>query len=209
MSKVLQTSDELKAHLRDSVGFLNASCASFDSGFLGEAKRLATTIRVLLHDTQNSKSLLGLLGVKNSIKYVTTANIDKPGNILGHHGLVGFRMGPGGPSYWAPLDKGPPNRYSRPPCDFAVWWNEEVINDRKGGAFNRRDLVLALANKEGGAHVDPKLDPSYAALTRGNSLGWQVPDGNASRPLGDVELHSARQIAYELLHTIGNNGLLA
>lgn len=208
MNKVSQSSDELKAHLADCIGFLNASCTSFDAGFLGEAKRLATTIRVLVHDTKASTSLLTLLGTKSTIMFTTTANIDRPGNMAGHLGLVGFQLGSDGASYWAPLDKGPPSRYNRPPCTFDAWWSEQVINDRKGGVFSRRDLTLALANKDGGAHVDEKLDPSYAALTRGNSLGWQASDGNgAERALSSVELHSVRQIAHEVLHTLRTNGL--
>jgi len=208
MSKVPQTSDELKTHLIDCIGFLNASCASFDAGFLGEAKRLATTIRVLVHDTTASKSLLTLLGAKSTTMFSTTACIDRPGNLAGHLGLVGFRLGSSGASYWAPLDEGPPSLYKRPPCAFDEWWGEHVINDKKGGVFSRRDLTLALANKDGGAHVDEKLDPSYASLTRGNSLGWQTSDGQGrERALGNVELHSVRQIAYEVLHTFRVNGL--
>jgi hypothetical protein len=208
MSKTLQTHDDFKEHLHDSIGFLNLSCESFDSGFLGEAKRLATTIRVLLHDTQKSQSLLGLLGVKDIIKYTTTAIIDNQMNSAGHVGLVGFRLGSGGPAYWAPLDKGPPSRYNRPTCTFEAWWTEQVINDRSGGVFTRRDLILALVNKEGGAHVDPQLDEPYAALKSGKSLGFQVSNGITSHPISDVQLHSVRQIAYELLHTFKANGLV-
>jgi hypothetical protein len=53
-----QTDDELREHLRDSVEFLAASSAAYDAGAEGEAKRIATTIRVLVHDTNSSKSLL-------------------------------------------------------------------------------------------------------------------------------------------------------
>ena len=207
--KVNQSNEELKRHLRDSVGFLEASCASFDAGFLGEAKRLATTIRVLLHDTQSSKSLLGLLGIKSSLEYITTATQYDPQNLLSYHGLVGFRFGPKGPAYWAPLGGGPPTRYNRLACDFDAWWNESVIIDKSGGNFTRRDLVLVLANKDGGAHVDPQLDATYAALTRSNSLGWEVSDGTTTRSLSDVELHSVRQIAYELLQSLRNHGVAA
>ena len=208
MTKVTQSSQELDRHLRDSIGFLKASCASFDAGTVGEAKRLAATIRVLLHDTQQSQSLLGLIGLKQKITYINTATPHDPRNLLAHHGLVGFRMGGGGSSYWAPLGDGPPTRYGRTDS-FDSWWNEKVIIDKTGGVFTRRDLVLSLANKDGGAHVDPQLDAKYAALTRGNSLGWVVSDGASQRPLSDVELHSVRQIAYELFQSLVNHGVAA
>lgn len=47
MAKVKQTKDELLSHLRENLGFLKASTAAFDSGHIGEAKRLAVSIRVL------------------------------------------------------------------------------------------------------------------------------------------------------------------
>ncbi len=205
--KIAQTNDELMRHLHDSIRFLMTSCAAFDSGFLGESKRLATTVRVLLHDTPNSKSLLGLLNLKSNLKYITTATRYDPQNLLTYHGLVGFRFGPQGVTYWAPLGDGPPTRYNRPPCNFDAWWNEAVIIDKIGGKFTRRDLILALANKEGGAHVDPELDASYADITRNNSLGWNISDGTTSQPLSDVELHSVRQIAYELLQSLLKCGI--
>lgn len=102
MAKVIQTADELNRHLRDNIGFLEASCTSFDAGFFGEARRLSTTIRVLLHDTNSSQSLLGLLNLKESIRYANTATPHDPRNLLAYHGLVGFRFGPDGARYWAP-----------------------------------------------------------------------------------------------------------
>ena len=40
MSKVPQTPNELQKHLRESIGFLEASAAAFDDGRYAEAKRL-------------------------------------------------------------------------------------------------------------------------------------------------------------------------
>jgi hypothetical protein len=51
----------LLANLAESIDFLNLSASSFDNGYEAEAKRLAVTLRVLLHDTAQSHSLLGLL----------------------------------------------------------------------------------------------------------------------------------------------------
>lgn len=65
--KVMQSKSELLEHLNEQLEFLKASALSFDNGFLGEAKRLVVTIRVLLHDAQNSKSLLGLLKMKKGL----------------------------------------------------------------------------------------------------------------------------------------------
>lgn len=59
--------------LRDQFDFLETSGAGFDAGRTAEAKRLATTIRVLVHDTAASTSLLRQLGVKDDLRFVDTS----------------------------------------------------------------------------------------------------------------------------------------
>ena len=51
---------------------------------------------------------------------------------------------------------------------FNDWWNEINFDDKKN-KFTRRDIVTYVANQDGGAHVDPELDESYATLTKMNS----------------------------------------
>lgn len=204
MAKSQQTKTELMAHLHDSIGFLEASSASFDSGFVGEAKRLATTIRVLAHDTDKSKSLLSLLKIKTDMGYLNSSHTFDPKNLLSYHGLVGLRIENGNSRYWAPLGGGAPGRSGKY-VFFPDWWNQVVIVDSVKAKFSRRELVLALANKDGGAHVDSHLDESYANLTRNNSVGWMVSDGPLQKPMQDVELHSVRQVAYELFDSIKRN----
>ncbi len=65
MTNVPQTRAELEAHLKEQIAFLKASAQSYDKGFLGEAKRLAVTVRVLIHDTVASPSLLRQLDLKH------------------------------------------------------------------------------------------------------------------------------------------------
>lgn len=201
MAKTQQSKQELMSHLHDSLGFLEASSAAFDAGFVGEAKRLAATIRVLVHDTDRSKSLLGLLKIKTDMGYLNTTHPYDPKNLVSYHGLVGLRMQGGEATYWAPLAGGAPGRSGKY-VFFPDWWNQVVIVDSLKARFTRRDLILALANKDGGAHVDPNLDESYANLTRNNSVGWMTSDGTTQKPMLDIELHSTRQIGYELLTSI-------
>ena len=201
MAKYKQSKEELRQHLAENLGFLKASAASFDAGFHGEAKRLALTIRLLVHDTEKSKSLLALLGLKSTMGFFDTAHDVNPRNLMSHHGLVGLRIGAGEGSYFAPLDEnmpGRPNKY----VFFADWWNKVVIIDSQKSRFLRRELVLALANKDGGGHVDPALDENYANLSRNNSVGWVFLNGATSIPMNGVELFSVRQIAFELSASI-------
>ena len=41
------------------------------------------------------------------------------------------------------------------------WWNEIVINDKDDVLVTRRDIVKVVADKEGGAHYDPKYNYEY------------------------------------------------
>jgi hypothetical protein len=63
--------------------------------------------------------------------------------------------------------------------------------------------VLTLANKEGGAHVDPSLTPTYDSLARMNGLDYQFGNGDTLIPFaGDVIAASVRQIAHEVIRTL-------
>ena len=190
--------EDLLELFREQLEFLEWSAESFDSGFEGEAKRMATAIRVLVHDTRVSHSVLTQLEVKSSIKYLDTAEPINPKNLATTPGLVIFRMGSEGASYVAPLS----DRHLEPSVKrFDEWWTEPVTKDEHLALFSRRNYVLTLSNKEGGAHVDPTLDASYAALTRGNSLGWvhSTSESGEHLPLGSPALASVRQIAHELI----------
>uniref|UniRef100_UPI001F502B97 hypothetical protein n=1 Tax=Vibrio parahaemolyticus TaxID=670 RepID=UPI001F502B97 len=199
---VKQTKEDLLIHLKDSCDFIEISCRAFDDGYVGEAKRLATTLRVLLHDTQKSKSLLNLLKVKTNMRYLNTATPYDSKNLMSHHGLVGLKISNDKAEYFPFLD----DSFGSPKyVKFPDWWNEVVISDSKKNQFCRRELVLSLANKDGGAHVDPKLTDKYAALTRNNSIGWKfqsVGSGIQGGDIDGVELYSIRQVAYECLESI-------
>ncbi len=209
MVRIVQSKVALLAHLTEQIGFIIKSCNGYDLGDFSEAKRIATAIRVLLHDTQNSKSLFYQLGLKE-MGFINTAvpiKSDEAQAMLGllqtkvtvhddlrltgqHHPLLNIR-----PDGWPMIRK----RF------FGDWWNQTVLTDTRGRRFSRRLLVMAVANTDGGAHVDPSLDADYAALSRGNSIGFAVGslDGTAT-PIDKSELASIRQIAHEILCSLAD-----
>lgn len=208
-----RTLEELRALLVEQLGFLDRSNQLFDSGHLDEAKRLAVTLRVLFHQTprSQSKSLIRQLALDNSLTWVDTAHHCDPRNILPTSGLAQMSIGGAGVTYVAPLAdhdttrglpwSNLPARGSRAP--FSQWWNNVVIVDSERRTFSRQSLVSALANREGGAHVDPGGDSAYKALASSNSLGWIFNDGRTSRPVDSNPVYpSIRQIAYEVLESV-------
>ena len=86
---------------------------------------------------------------------------------------------------------------------FSDWWNNPAFKDNLDRKLCRRELVLNVADTDGGAHVDPDLDEVYMAISRKNSLGWFFSNGVSSTPLlGRPELACMRQITHELLCTL-------
>ncbi len=199
MTKIQQTQEELEAHLSEQLHFLEVSAESFDNGDDSEAKRMAVHIRTLLHDTSNSQSLLKLLSLKEKTTFVDSSSNEE--DIGPYTGLVLKSVGPRGGRYIAPLDDVPPNQVFKK-VSFDDYWEKDIFIDNKGGHFSRKKLVLAIANKDGGAHVDPELDKEYAELTKENSLGWVYGNEMESGPLENASPAAVRQITHEILKTL-------
>ena len=206
-TKYKQTKDELNSHLREQIEFLKRSLQAYDEGCKSEAKRLAVRLRVLLHDTKKSPSLLALLKKKNILFYDTSLDYD-PNNFPSTKGPIMMKFtitktGQNSAEFAPPLDDGPPIRYRKVKILFEKWWDKNVFVDIKGNKLTRRDLVLAVANKDGGAHVDHKLDKGYADMTRFDSLGSVfIQDGNKRHFASHPELPGVCQISHEVLKSL-------
>lgn len=83
------------------------------------------------------------------------------------------------------------------------WWNE-IIFDDKQFYLSRKDVVLAVSNKDGGVHIDPEFDECYANISKRNSLAIYITgsDKQSNKPANNTIYASIRQIAYEILCSI-------
>jgi len=198
--EVALSRDQLLEALEEQLSFLAASAKSYDEGFHGEAKRLAVAVRVLVHDTAKSTSLLSLLGDKAGTAFLDTSLPVVEGNLISHSSLVQTAVRAGGSLILPLLDGG--GAAHRRNIAFDPWWNGIVFVDQAKNEFSRKDVVLTLANKEGGAHVDEKLDARWNDLRKNNSLGWMEVNDGKSMPGADQVPATMRQIAHELLKTL-------
>lgn len=57
MTRIPQTEQELKIQLQNQLHLLAILANTYDAGHYLVAKSMATSVRVLVHDTQNSHSL--------------------------------------------------------------------------------------------------------------------------------------------------------
>jgi hypothetical protein len=96
---------DFREHLIEQLGFLASSAAEYDAGTESEAKRLATTIRVLVHDTSRSRSVLTHLGVRDRLPWTDTATgVVHEAALIISSGLCVTNMDPAtGKSRFAPL----------------------------------------------------------------------------------------------------------
>lgn len=195
MAKVSLTKRDLEAHLADQIQLLELSAENFDQGTTAEYRRLAVGIRVLVHHTSKSHSLLSQLD-RGDISFEDTALPLPPTTVRPHNGLTTAVIG--GPNQGHAAALGPSTRS----VSFQEWWNAEVLRDIGGRRVTRRDLILTAANQDGGSHVDPELDEVYADISRENSMGtfFQTPRG--LNPIQGIERSAIRQIAHEVLLTL-------
>lgn len=201
-------------HLVEQLSFLDASCDAYDAGVRAEAKRLATTVRVLVHDTTMSKSLLMHLEAKEKMRWADgivhehlkelikyqdegqaiatclLTTIKMGAGFLENHDLVKyvpiFEIQPLG-ERWAPFD---------------YWWTTTRLSDSSFQGMSRKQIVLWIANKDGGAHID-ELPAQYADISRNSSMGITLSALDGKTAADDSPLPAAmRQIAEEVRFSI-------
>jgi hypothetical protein len=199
------TKEELRERLRETVGHMLRSAAAYDSGDESEARRLAHSIRLLVKhsDRGQSKALLHQLGLLQSMSVLDTCGPIPKGNLMTDSPMVLMEFSANGARFKPRLaEMGP---WAKPKMRlFPEWWNMPII--RNGTAkvdFCRRELVLSLAEQDGGSHADPVLNAKYAALARHNEFGPVYGrTGHVEAPIRPIELAHIRQIAYEVIVTL-------
>lgn len=121
---ILQSNEDFKEHFADCLRFLETSCDSYDNGFEGEAKRLAATIRTLVHDTPKSTSLLTHLKMKGG-QFLDTAHENWPDNTMTYSGLTAMNIDGAKPPKFIPLLESVNGKL----VDFDSWWNRVIFVD--------------------------------------------------------------------------------
>lgn len=226
--KVDRGMDDLRERLHEQVGLLQLACSAYDDGKRDAAKFMAVTLRLLLHQTHVSHALLDQLGLRqirfsewNYAGYRNRLNAPPGDWSVEFGGLVG--EGPNSKSaklimpttsscrLAVAFNSGDSAEYVAPLSTlgreirkrFPQWWNDEVVRDMKERKLCRKDIVLEIANTDGGAHVDPQLEERYLEFSRKNSLKWGFSrNGLDWEAIPAPHLSCMRQIAHETLVTL-------
>lgn len=191
--------------LADQQAALSASCSGFDKGDDWEAPRLANVVFTLVHDGGQIVSLLTQLGLRASLRFISSGRLDENPNIISSSPpLVMATFDQKGARFAPILDH---LRSQKIALQFERWWAKELIY-RVGGpgtaSLTRRRLVFAMRHQDGGGHVGVLTDSTYVKLKEGG--GWYAGMGSdPPKPMDMALATTMRQIAWELTETL--NGL--
>jgi len=196
---------ELRKQFIVSVSYIKelvkiALTKGFDDPLREEfAKSIAVKLRVLLIDGKNL-SLATQLEINDKILFSPLCAIftDLPGNLIHSYGLAGERYD--GKSHYYFQNYTENNNELR--CTLSCWL-DEIAFDRKQSAIHkvsRKDIILALADKEGGAHVDPSYEEEYFHIRY--ESGFEIVDSEnkvISRAINNRFAEALLTIAQEFL----------
>lgn len=185
---------DFEEHLSRQLRFLERSVDAYDEGFTDEYIRIAQTLRVLFHNTRNSHGLWEQMGTQADI--IDSSGPFELGNTVANTSLLQTGSGEQSQSMFAPLS----SSIRKNSIPVKNWWQQIIlVGDRI--KYSRRQLVITVANKEGGSHVDPNITEDFSWIEKTglglfllkNSDELHVPDNIVSA--------SIRQIAHEVLET--------
>ena len=192
---------KLEKKLHEQLEFLQSSCLLYDAGREAEACRLATSLRVLFHQTQSSVSLMHHLKMDDSLTVLSSAAGDS--NLNAYVNLILSLSSPIPVRYVPRLG----NQFV--PVPLHVWLDGQAVFQFEGKNFSRRAIFLAAANQDGGAHVDANLKTFYKGLTEhslvffnGENLVYpgKAPfDPSVNHQATNAHLAIIRQFAHEVL----------
>lgn len=188
------SAQNLHEQLKRQITFLRNSISLYESGCREEAIRMGVVMRVLFHDTSNSTSLFKQLGIKDTLQVVTTAKSVE----LESLGRIDFGELMGGMIFGNELEYTAVEQ-NVPTISATDWWGQPVfIRDER--LITRRQIVLAAAHKDGGAHVD-EPDDNLRAVQEGFWIQTQIGTNGEtiSKPVEDNHFRMLRRFAAELL----------
>jgi hypothetical protein len=171
-----------------------------------EAPRLATVVFTLVHDGGSITSLLTQLGLRASLRFVSSGRADhNPNLVTSSPPLVSMAINQAKGVRFIPR-LGERSGSSGPlELQFHTWWAKEHIYKDRQVDLTRRRLIFALRHQDGGGHVGNLTDPAYVRLKGGAGWFGGVGSGAPEAFVGAVTA-TMRQVAWEVTETLKQLG---
>lgn len=200
--------NDLMIRFKENMGFLIGSARAFDAGDHAEALRLATVVRTLSYDDGRGDSILTQIGAKPKMRwrsYYAPFGLDVPDDTpMFGSSLYGMAFAADGSAHLEPLDFGGEGRH----VSYDDWWVGEPVVEFGDSHITRRQLVLGLANQDGGAHVDlsgSHITALFAGSPTFTRVDGKMAEGTEHRALlRDMLQIQMRTVANEVFHSIKN-----
>ena len=201
--QVDRTPTELLSDLLVQLKFLRQECLHYDAGDWSYGAQIATKLRLLLHQTKYSDSLLAQITKRFAFSCPDFLSLSTVRGELPNKGRTDFVRSPLIQYQMIHQPEVPPV------LTVQTWWDgiDILLIDRQH-FLNRKGVVCLLANQEGGAHVQPGMDEKAALLRRRAANSLQIaaplPDGQTRIYTAEIDQVLAavvRTIAAETLYT--------
>jgi hypothetical protein len=200
----------LTKKLEEQLQFIRRSSEAYDQGAEEEALRIATSLRVIFHQTNSSTSLITHLGFEGKKMLSSSRGHGDWKDYLSHEININSSV---------PIRMRPILGDKFHELSIEDWWKNETVFVHNGTNHSRRKIILSAANKDGGAHVDAGLENYYEFLCAGEYLfgitGNVQYNGPTPFPQGvtiyPMNAHFAliRQFAHEVLASVDHFNWLA
>jgi len=202
-SKIQRSHKDTFHQLFKQYKFLCKSLLECIKGDLDEIDRVATSLRILFHDSNKSKSLISQLNseilILDTADNLPDLSLPSSESYECHSMFIGGMVNMNLCSRVWGL-----NLAARPVwSNIESWWNKILFIDNSFEC-TRKKIVLIIANTDGGAHVDPMLDKDYYQLTRDGSIGMNFfLNGQQYTPSGPEKI-ILPQIGLEVVTSLRN-----
>jgi hypothetical protein len=198
--------DFYRKKLEEQRHLLKTAIDGMVAGDLTQALHVATTIRVLVHETGASKPLLKNLNNNYLELPILDRKYEPPPNAQpGVQTILFFcpvsvqMKAPEGAASLIPDLREDEHALSK----LGAWWNNACMALPGVGPVYRKELILGLANKEGGAHVDADISAKYQLVMESKFLNATINDTD----LGALRISRlvAGRAGIELLDCLNRN----
>jgi hypothetical protein len=200
--------NDYKRLLKQQLILLKNSFRMFDCGSFEEYLRIAQIVRILVHDTNHSKSLLFQMNIKDNINYINVHNRNENHSFTKYQrkksdGYVFIKSGFANPGQITRSIRSSEMNHST--MNFEDWWiNDNLLEfDKKN--WNRKMLILSTANTLGGAHIDDTIESDLVIIYKEKNI-FEIIEINQKTLIreirGDVLKSIIRQIGYEIFESI-------
>ena len=217
-----------------NISMLNHLCNEFDKGKTEAALWIAVILRTLLHTYYNQKekkySSLSIVDqLEKKVVVLISTSFSRPDsknfmqgwdicNISNANitsisifaGLLIKKLSMNGRGQFvadfSPMKDAFPDKNHD--LILSEWFNEVIFQDLSGNmTLTRWDAIKMVANKDGGAHLDPNIPPEYESFRSKNLFKIRCNNDNVICSRNPVYV-SIRQIAWEVIESFKRAGII-